>query len=355
MASDSVIRGLYQAANSSASCPALVTILNGNILLNHSDEQGEILFAPAGDYQFGDAVPGLPVELIFADGSRFIPDDIHLRWQQLGHKPGIIEWLERHWSAVLAAMLLVPAFMWLMITQVIPAGSNAVAGLLPDVVARQLGSQSLAIIDRTYMNPSELSDTEQQVISQRWQHLLTTLNIPAENYRLEFRSWSGGPNAMALPDGTVIVTDAIARLMAAQPEQLDAVLLHEIGHVEHKHSLKILSQTTAMSLMFTMMFGDVEGIGELLLGAGTSFAQASFSRDMESDADQFAFRELQTIGRTPQDFADAMKTLAQHYRPDAELAEPEDDEKSLFDYLRSHPATTERIAAAEALAKEMLQ
>jgi len=370
MSDQQTITGLYQVGNGSHNEPATALVTDQQVVIRSQQNGSTLTSAHHGDYQFSEAIAGLPVDLIFPDNSRFIPDDASLRWKHLSKGQTITEWLESHWSAVLAAALAVPAFIWLMVSVVIPATSDVVAEALPDVVAQELGEQSLEIIDRLYMDPSELDPAVQADISARWQSILERLQLPQQRYSLQFRSWNNGANAMALSDGTVIVTDSIALLMQDHPEQLDAVLLHEIGHVEHKHSLKILTQSTITSLLFTMMFGDVEGIGEVVLGAGTGLMQASFSRDMERDADHFAFDELQTLGRSPRDFADAMRALEAAYRfvPPAdgedssdEIADEECDTncesqknfKKAFNYLSSHPDTDERIRAAEKLAEEI--
>ncbi|MAD44761.1 MAG: peptidase [Oceanospirillaceae bacterium] len=354
------VTGLYQAGNSSHSTPARAMVTERQVVIYQQQGGQPVMSAVHGDYRFSEAIAGLPVDLIFADNSRFIPDDAGYRWKHLSKSQTITEWLETHWSAVLVAAVFLPFFLWFMVAVVIPASSNVVAESLPQVVADELGQQSLTIIDAAYMEPSELAASEQENIRQRWHDILQRLNIPPDTYSLQFRRWNHGANAMALADGTVIVTDSIARLMKDNPQQLDAVLLHEIGHVEHKHSLKILTQSTVTSLLFAMMFGDVEGMGEIMLGAGTGLAQASFSRDMERDADQFAFQELQSLGRSPQDFADAMRALeASHpLRIAAGQSDCTQDcdnnstEPGFFDYLSSHPATEERIRAAEALAEK---
>lgn len=366
------ITGLYQAGNGSHTVKADAWITDQQVRILQQDSSALLASARHGDYQFSEAIAGLPVDLIFTDSSRFIPDDASLRWKHLSKGQTLTEWLESHWSTVLAAALFLPLFLWLMVTEIIPASSDFVAMNLPDVVGEELGAQSLEIIDRVYMDPSELDAQAQDDIRQRWHGILQQLDIPPERYSLQFRSWALGANAMALPDGTVIVTDSIARLMQHNPQQLDAVLLHEIGHVEHRHSLKILTQSTITSMLFVMMFGDVEGMGEIILGAGSSLMQASFSRDMERDADQFAFSELQHLGRSPQDFADAMRALEASHRED--IFPPSDASDSsadnpdetcedhcagrnsppgFFDYLSSHPATEERIQAAEALARKL--
>jgi Zn-dependent protease with chaperone function len=172
-----------------------------------------------------------------------------------------------------------------------------------------------------------------------------------------------GANAMALPDGSIIVTDDIVTLMEQDPNALIAVLLHEIGHVEHQHSLKMVAQTTATTMLFAMMFGDINGAGELILGAGTGLLQTAFSRDMEREADEFSHQNLPKFDISPAAFADAMTLLVNSHSAAFASTDDEDgtDEESSgeknnseianslnhwLQYLSTHPDTQERIDTA---------
>jgi Zn-dependent protease with chaperone function len=49
-------------------------------------------------------------------------------------------------------------------------------------------------------------------------------------------------NAFALPNGRVVVTDELVELLKNDSDALRAVLLHEIGHVQHHHSIRLAAQ-----------------------------------------------------------------------------------------------------------------
>ncbi len=356
------VKGIYQLSSSSQIYKASASFSAGTVAENEAaaditaettvhivSDDGQPLRTYAMDTVcYGDVLPGLPVELIFPDDARFIPLDAGFRWPGMSRMHVLPAWLEQHWLAVAGAALLVPLFVWLMVSRVIPASADIAAELLPPVVAQELGEQTMILLDKTYMQPSSISAQQQQEIRRRWQQLLTQLSLPADTFTLQFRDWDHGANAMALANGHIILTDDIVELMADHPHELDAVMLHEIGHVEHKHSLKVLAEATAMSIMFAMMFGDIEGAGEMILGAGTSLVQSAFSRDMEREADEFAFTSLQQLHRSPEDFANALRLLtAQQQRSQQECQGENDQEKDIFDYLNSHPDSGERIRAAE--------
>src|SRR5437764_1298137 len=58
-----------------------------------------------------------------------------------------------------------------------------------------------------------------------------------------------GANALALPDGTIVVTDWMVRLVQTRDNRLDdagkdqlaAVLAHEVGHIEHRHTARAMT------------------------------------------------------------------------------------------------------------------
>jgi len=315
---------------------------------NPQQPEPEPLRVAASDgYRFGDVIPGLPVDLHFLDGGRFVPTDANFRWPQLSRQQRLPAWLEGHWLMVAVSILLVPAFLWLMITKVIPAASHASVYLLPDSVAQSLGEQTLYILDKVQLDNSQRPLAKQRQVREQWQSLLKTLSLNNEHYRLHFRSSDMGANALALPDGSVIVTDALLELMEDTPDSLSAVLLHEIGHVEHKHGLKLLAQSTVTSLLFTFVLGDVEGAGELIIGASAGLLQNAFSRDMEREADHYAHTKLKQLGLSPALFGEAIgQLMASH----GETADADDSNNGgmgrWLKYLSSHPDSQVRIDAA---------
>ena len=52
----------------------------------------------------------------------------------------------------------------------------------------------------------------------------------------------------------MVVTDELVTLLADKPDALLAVLLHEAGHVQHQHGLKLLAQSTATTMLLALIF-----------------------------------------------------------------------------------------------------
>lgn len=342
------IKGTYQFAGRSESQPAKAILHDsGQIIIEH--ENGDVLHDLwPDDYQFSDVIPGLAVDLVFADGTLFIPNDKRFRWPQLSSTNVLAEWLESHWLVVFSSVLIVPLFMWSMVNYILPAAAHGAVAFLPDSIAESMGEQTLYLLDKTQLDDSELTLEQRSRVNNIWQKIITELDLSEDKYHLHFRKFDHGANAMALPDGSIIVTDDIVTLMENDPDALLAVLLHEVGHIEHKHSLKMVAQTTATTMLFAMMFGDIDGAGELILGAGTGLLQSAFSRDMEREADEFSHINLPKFNISPAAFADAMALLLSTHTQSGNESD-EEFEKTLnhwLRYLSSHPDTEERIHSA---------
>src|SRR5690606_3561826 len=82
------------------------------------------------------------------------------------------------------------------------------------------------------------------------------------------------------------------------------------------------------------------GAAAAIISGGTSMAQQNllrYSRTQEASADQAAFRFLDRTGQSTRGFVDFLEILGQQELIAAERQDP---------YLRTHPITTERMAAA---------
>ncbi|MDF1762353.1 MAG: M48 family metalloprotease [Oleibacter sp.] len=98
----------------------------------------------------------------------------------------------------------------------------------------------------------------------------------------------------------------------------------------------------------------MEGFTEVILGAVVSLTENSFSRRMESEADEFASYNRQTAGLSPALIGDALALITGiEAEADPEMGDDiiaEEIEKShnidldeWLEYLSSHPDTRKRI------------
>ncbi|MBZ9612197.1 M48 family metallopeptidase [Rheinheimera maricola] len=342
MQSTNAISGQFQHSGSSTLYAASATLDAGGYLSVRCQQTNDML-AQAGteDYRFGVVIPGLPVELRLRDGAVFVPDDNAFRWPQLSGRANLAARLESHKLSIVAAIVLSPLLLWWIIVDLMPMLASAAVPLVPDKVKQQMGEQTFYSLQQTVLSPTELPQPEQAMVRYHWQMALQQLHLQQQHYQLHlFKSEFFGANAFALPDGTVVITDDLVLLLKHNPDAILAVLLHEIGHVEGQHSVRLVAQSLGATLVIGIMFGNPEGVADLLLGSGSVLLQNAFSRDMEREADQFAIAQLTVLGKTPSAFADAMSALlAQHSEESAESS-------TLLKYLSTHPDTRERIQQA---------
>jgi len=170
----------------------------------------------------------------------------------------------------------------------------------------------------------------QEYVDNVGQKLLGSIDDPEFKYRFTVLD-DPMLNAFALPDGTVVVTDALVDLAQAD-EELLAVLAHEIGHVVHRHALRGVLQNSAVALLVAFAMGDVLSVTSLAGALPTLIVEAKFSRDFEREADQYAVEFLRARRIPLRHGAAILKRLA----------ERGGDLPAGLEYLSSHPGIEER-------------
>ena len=133
------------------------------------------------------------------------------------------------------------------------------------------------------------------------------------------------------------MTDPLAKL-ARNDDQISAVLAHEIGHVRHRHGLRISLQAAGLAALAAALFGDATSITSLATTLPAALLQSGYSREFETEADDYAFQRLREVGLSPKAFADIMLLL--------EKSRQKATGGGTRDYLSTHPATAKRIQRA---------
>jgi Zn-dependent protease with chaperone function len=250
--------------------------------------------------------------------------------------------MEGNLPIIFASMLLVPVLLFSIFKYGIPGFAIYFAELVPDPMINITSQHTLIGMDKTLLSPSKLDEQTRLELIEKWQDTLNQLTLRDRNYNLNFRySKQFGANAFALPDGTVVVTDGLVELVENDWPMLQAILLHEIGHVEHNHSMRLIAELMATSIAINYFFGDLEGMIEVVAGFTSTVMQNQYSQKLEWEADNFAISQLQNLNLDPESFALAMEKLA--------TTGPEHSE--LDEFFHSHPLTQERIQNARNAAK----
>jgi Zn-dependent protease with chaperone function len=271
----------------------------------------------------------------------------------LGYRKGGVERWQARWPAVLVALVLLLALLGAGFVWGVPAAAERIAAHLPASVDTTLGQAALAGLEAQDMvTPSRLSDERIAAVEALLPRALPA--HPRIPVRLLVRASTPlGANALALPDGTIIVTDAMVRLVLNQDNELDdtgkarllGVIGHEVGHIERRHATRAMTGSSLTAAVSAALFGDFSAVAA---GLPAVLTQMQYSRAMELEADAYAVTVLRRNGLGPDCLADALRAL--------ERQQPGQDKiprwlKRSMTYLSTHPATAERIArlhAAEA-------
>ncbi|MGF7146637.1 tetratricopeptide (TPR) repeat protein [Sphingomonas zeicaulis] len=149
-------------------------------------------------------------------------------------------------------------------------------------------------------------------------------------------------NANMAPNGMMQVWTGLLLRMRNEA-QLAAVLGHEFGHFDNRHSLKIFREVRAKTDAMAWLSFLPYGVG-LLAQLGTLGSIFSFNREMEQEADIVSIDYLKTGGYAPQQ---ASLVWAQ-FRDEQDATAAERKVKSRKDknggFFASHPNTGERMA-----------
>ena len=259
-------------------------------------------------------------------------DDITKKFKQ--HKLG--HWLHQFESrtrfVVIAVALTVLIAVWGMFHG-IPLAAKRVAFSLPPETNQWIAKDTLRILDKLYLSPSKLSPQRQGELRKRFRRIVRPL--PGKmRYKLIFRSSKIiGPNALALPNGTVIVTDELVRLVKNDNE-LVAVLAHEVGHIQQRHGLRSVIQGSALVLLTVIITGDVTTSSALVAAIPTLLVETKYSREFEREADRYAIAYLKKQGIPLKHFKNLMRRLKKVSGGAAKK----------MGFLSTHPPTKERIA-----------
>jgi Zn-dependent protease with chaperone function len=281
--------------------------------------------------------------VLFVDGARCeVPDRVAFdaMLQSAGHAPSLVARMEARWTYAVASLLVTLAVIAAAYVWGLPYAAKAAAERMPGNVLTLMDGQFLKTFDGRMLHPSKLSLARQQALVSR----LRAMRWPedaAKPERILFRSSPLiGPNAFALPGGTVVMLDELVALSQNDDEIL-AVLAHEMGHVSERHALRQMLQASVVGLAMAWYVGDVSTI---LAAAPSALLETRYSRDFERRADDFAARTLALNGIPASRLGDMLAKLEEAYAG-KQQDKQKGQEANWMDYLSTHPATEERIRA----------
>ncbi|MEP1200121.1 M48 family metallopeptidase [Tateyamaria sp.] len=234
------------------------------------------------------------------------------------------------------------AALGLMIFVILPAMANTLATLIPierevaygktvvNQMERFLGGKEVgglacnnpdgrAALDKMTARLTEAGD------------LRYDLNIGVFNHKMV--------NAFAAPGGQIVIMRGLLD-RAETPDEIAAVLAHEIGHVEARDTTRNALRAAGSAGLLALVLGDFAG-GSAVVVAAEYTLNASYTREAEAAADVFALNMMEAAGADAEALATFFDSLDGLERTLPDLPE----------YLSSHPETTDRAEAARTFAK----
>ena len=212
----------------------------------------------------------------------------------------------------------------------------------PDALPSAMDEGHIVVMDKTWADPSRLSEADRDRVRRVFSRIKAVSPAPRFGpYTLHFRSMPKvGPNAFALPGGTIIVTD---RLVSDFPEAdvIAGVLGHEIAHVSEAHGLKQVYRSLGTYLLVAVIVGDVGSVLNDLLLEGGLLLSLSHSREHEREADRIGITLAAKAGYDPA----AVALFFERLDPEKKSGGPS--------WLSTHPPSQDRIVEIRRLAKEI--
>lgn len=193
--------------------------------------------------------------------------------------------VESRWLWVAAFCSFLLALMAAMYVWALPWAAKWTAFKMPPSVAAAASGQAMEMITRMPgFDDSELPAERREAITAEFLKMAAAMHRgQPRDYRLRFFS-SPMPNAFALPDGLVCMTDSLVK-KAGSDLEIFGVLAHEIVHVREQHGMRSALQNSAVFLIWTLMTGDVSSLAGMGSALPAVLAQSGYSRGFEQEAD----------------------------------------------------------------------
>jgi predicted Zn-dependent protease len=166
------------------------------------------------------------------------------------------------------------------------------------------------------------------------------------------RAWPGGstnylfyviqedkPNAVALPGGHILVTTGLME-MTDRPEELLAVIAHEVAHLTQKHHLRKMISAGGPFLIVQTFLGGRGGSLGMVTGVSALMVMQGFSQEYEQEADEVGWEHLLKANIDPRGMIGVFRKFGDYEKAHGALDVPQ--------AFSSHPALQKRIRRLEA-------
>jgi Zn-dependent protease with chaperone function len=291
--------------------------------------------APRRKIQATSRLGGVKRRLDFPDGGRFETADDDSVDALFRQGSGVLHRLEQSWRVVLVSVLVAAAAAAWCAIYGVPIAAHWLALRTPPRVATYITRQTMDILEGPVLEPTGLKPAERRRFQTLFARVAARQPRGTKAYRLLLRnSPAVGPNAFALPDGTIVLTDQLAAMVAKDAE-IEGVFAHEMAHVNRAHTLQQVYQASLVPAIIAFVTGDATQVGHFAAILPGILLQSAYSRQFEQESDDDAARIVRGMGGDPGALGDLLVRM----------------EKTLCgrkgcgpSWLGDHPATAERAA-----------
>lgn len=333
---ETIARGEWYPPHSSGAVPARLLSRDGRLLAVNEEELA-LSDGTVRQVSFTPRVGSIPRRAVFADGSVFesMDNDAIDAFLRSGGRSGWVRRLEKFHPRIFVFAIAVVLLAIGIYRYALPVLVEVAVLVTPPVVSQMMSYGALNTLDTTVLSSSGVTEIRQAEIVDRFRQVAANAEGGVGRYTLNFRDGGMiGPNAFALPDGNIVITDQLVELADGDNEMIAAVLAHEVGHVEYKHSLRQLYRAAGVAGLVMLIAGDIGSGVEDILTQGGGLLALSYSRGAEAEADRRSVELMRKAGMDPvaiARFFDVLETrLGDHSRASM---------------LSTHPGTPERKQA----------
>lgn len=226
----------------------------------------------------------------------------------------------------------------------IPFMARPIADIMPPVYRAQIADVSWSQVN-AMTQYCEDSDEAAAVLNAMAYRLMDASGVPQRDDIWISVVDAPFPNAFALPDNSIIVTDDLIA-MAESPDELTGVIAHEVAHIEHNHVMSGVVRQMGAGIFFDIVFGGA-GAGQAIAIASVNLAGLRYTRGDEEDADARGLEYLDAARVDAGGLARMFQRL-EAMQQEAGLSE-------IPAILSTHPASAARAAAAQARSRPGLE
>lgn len=234
---------------------------------------------------------------------------------------------ENGFKGIILGVLVFIGVFFLFYKVILPNVAETAALTIPIEYEQSFGEKIKETLISNYVVDSTKTKSLQKFYEKLNYESEYTINLTVVNSPIQ--------NAFATPGGNIVVFSGIIDHMEC-PEELAALLGHELTHINKRHSTKSIFRSLANVMVLSVLLNDVNGITSIIIDNANSIGELSFSRGLEEEADTEAIQLMLENNINPNGMLGLLEQLNQ-LNQGIEIPE----------FLTTHPMTENRIDYVE--------